>query len=90
MLRRKYEGPWEIVRKELQEHDAELGGHEVTFIINDVNKAHSKVSEKKPLSLYDRMKEHIGRFDFGDANLSQNTSEKFIEGLEEKRKQGHL
>lgn len=91
MLPRTFKGPWGRVRKELQEHDAELEGHEVTLTINEAQDAlQHPASEGKPVSLYDRMKGHIGRFDFGNANLSQNTSEKFIEILEEKRRQGHL
>lgn len=43
-----------------------------------------------PPSLSDLLKGRLGRFDFGGVNLSSQTSRKFSELLEEKRREGHL
>ena len=42
------------------------------------------------LTMYDVLKDVIGKFHFGEAHFSQNTGEKFADILEQKRKEGHL
>ncbi len=42
-------------------------------------------------TMYDRLKDKIGKFRFGDSScLSENTGAKFADYLEQKRKEGHL
>lgn len=44
--------------------------------------------EDLPETLAERLKGRVGRFDFGDANLSEDTGKKFAEILAEKHAKG--
>ena len=42
------------------------------------------LEEEPPLNLAEAMKDYVGSFNFGDANLSENSSEKFATLLHDK------
>ena len=87
MLHLRFTGPWEKVRKELDEHEAELGGHEVTLDVSETDENSGKKQEARTLA--DALKGRVGRFSF-DAPSATEVKKVFGEILEEKYREGHL
>lgn len=87
MLDLKFKGPWEKVRRELEEYDAELGGHDVTLTVSESDNLPEQNSGE---TLADFLGDYIGCIEGTTESMSGNLGEKFTEYLTEKHKQGSL
>lgn len=90
MLQFRFKGPWEKVRRELQDHEAELGGHEVELTVAETPE--SLLKQESGETLAEALKDYIGivKSGKGHERLSENCGEKFTDYLEEKRRKGDL
>lgn len=84
MLELNFRGPWRRVLKELQEHEAELEGHDITLSVVETSEGSAKQQ-----TLAEALKGRIGRFSF-DAPSAREVKKIFGEILEEKHKKGQL
>ena len=73
-------GAWE----EIASHAARFKGRNDLLLI--VPEQQPTESEEAPPSLAEAMKDYIGSFNFGEANLSENSGEKFAHLLAEKQR----
>ena len=70
------QGTWE----EIASHATELSGRDDLVLIVPAHHAVGAHVES-PMNLAEQMKDYIGSIDLGDANLSENTGEKFTQLL---------
>lgn len=90
MLTNPMKGSWEEVDKKLHGHEKELRNQQVEFYFLGPAKSSTKPAGKGE-TLYDQLKNHIGRVHSGGKErLSENCGEKFTDYLVEKHKKGHL
>lgn len=76
-----YEGTW----KELSVHAEEFRDlPKLTLIVPAPTEKGVETNGKAAVTLAERLKGRVGLFDFGDANLSEDTGRKFTELLVEK------
>lgn len=80
-----YEGTAEEIADLLRE--SKLAGKLRAIIVPENGLQPANEEETGP-TLADRLKGRVGLFDFGDANLSEDTSRKFTELLVEKHRNG--
>ena len=77
------QGSWE----DIATHAEDLKGRDDLLLIVPAQKGKDSGAEHSP-NLAQAMKDYIGSFDFGDANLSENTGEKFAKLLADKYRKG--
>ncbi len=77
-----FQGTWE----EIASHAAELSGRDDLVLIVPAHPA-SGAPLQSPMDLAEQMKDYIGSIDLGDANLSENTGEKFAQLLVQSHRQ---
>ena len=71
-----FEGRWEDVKQ----HEAEFVGQQVRVIVSPANGQSPDISNP-PQNLAEALKDYIGSANYGDANLSEDTSRKFADLL---------
>jgi len=76
------QGTWE----EIASHADELSGRDGLVLIVPAN-ADSGTSAQTAMDLAEQMKDYIGSIDLGDANLSEDTGEKFTKLLVQAHRQ---
>ena len=74
------QGSW----KEIAAHAAQLGDRDDLLLIVPA-RTHDQNGAEAPTRLADAMKEYVGTSNYGDANLSEDTSRKSAEMLVRKR-----
>jgi hypothetical protein len=76
-----YEGTAEEIAEQLRESN--LTGR-LRAVVMPENGVGTNGAEEQGETLAERLKGRVGRFDFGDANLSEDTGKKFADLLVEK------
>jgi hypothetical protein len=88
---KEIEGTWE----ELSARADEFAGHRLKLIVLpkeeiEVGAAEQSDTPQEEKTLAELFAGRVGRFHFGEANLSQDTGKKFAALMAEKKRQGRL